>query len=322
MRGVPIRVLLAGVLATVALSATAEAAPIVFGSQLTGKFAAAELTASGTLAMTALPQPALAASPVNGVIVRWTVIDTKGAAIRLRVLRPAGPLTFLGAGVSAPVAITSAARQTFVTSVPIAVGDLIGIDGAKGDEFGVGETSPGSLLIGRTPPLGDGATEKFAEEGPVELAFNAEVQPVPTITGLSATSGSVTGSSLTISGTDFEGTRAVRFGSVPATFAIASEGALTVAVPPSAALGTVPVTVTTVAGTATSSFSYVGCTVPKVTGFRVKAARKKVRLADCGLGRVAKVPGAKKKRGKIRGQRPMPGTILAPDSTVKVKVVG
>ncbi len=78
---------------------------------------------------------------------------------------------------------------------------------------------------------------------------------------------------------------------------------------------------TTAAGTAASgqTFSYqaapvvpVGkCIVPKLTG-------KKLKAADCKLGRVKELNGMTSKTGKVKSQSAEPGKVLAPGSKVKV----
>ena len=70
-----------------------------------------------------------------------------------------------------------------------------------------------------------------------------------------------------------------------------SEGQITATAPRSATLSAVPVTVTTVAGSATSSqaFTYRGCKVPRLKGKKLKAAKKKVRKGNCKLSKVKKL---------------------------------
>jgi hypothetical protein len=154
----------------------------------------------------------------------------------------------------------------------------------------------------------------------VELGFNAEVQPAPTIASLGVTKGSITGgTSVTISGTDFERTSPVDFGSTPAaSFTVQNEGTITAITPPAAGVGSVPITVTTAAGAAKSptSFAYEGCVVPKLKGKTLKAAKKKLARASCKLG---KVKGPRGKTAKVKSQKPRPGEVLAPGSKVNVK---
>jgi len=82
--------------------------------------------------------------------------------------------------------------------------------------------------------------------------------PIPTLTSISPASGPVTGgTTVTLTGTGFTGATAVVFGILPATsFTVNSDTQITAVAPPG--LGTVPVTVTTAAGTSNGvSFTYV-----------------------------------------------------------------
>jgi PASTA domain/Divergent InlB B-repeat domain len=69
----------------------------------------------------------------------------------------------------------------------------------------------------------------------------------------------------------------------------------------------------TVVGPTTVTANFGGCVVPKVKGKRVKKAKKRLRNADCRLGKVKGQKG-----GKVKKQKPKPGTVLPVDSTVKV----
>ncbi|MBF6296968.1 IPT/TIG domain-containing protein [Nocardia amamiensis] len=81
---------------------------------------------------------------------------------------------------------------------------------------------------------------------------------IPAIVSISPSTGPVTGGVLvTLTGTGFTGTTAVNFGATPATFFIALSDTSIIALAPPGT-GTVPVTVTTAAGTSAGvSFTYV-----------------------------------------------------------------
>ncbi|WP_082393106.1 IPT/TIG domain-containing protein [Nocardia arizonensis] len=85
--------------------------------------------------------------------------------------------------------------------------------------------------------------------------------PVPTLTSISPTSGPVTGgTTVTLTGTGFTGATAVFFGILPATsFTVDSDTQITAVAPPG--IGTVPVTVITVAG-ASNGLPYTYVLVP------------------------------------------------------------
>jgi hypothetical protein len=166
------------------------------------------------------------------------------------------------------------------------------------------------------------------------LGFNAVVQPAPVITAFGPTTGLVSvGASVVIGGTDFEGATAVKFGSIPApSFTVNSEGQI-VAVAPPAAAGAVNLSVSTIAGTATSTqpFTYSSpappptpsssdCVVPNLHGRKLRAAKKRIRKADCKLGTIKEVDGVTAKTGEVVKQNPKPGKVLAPGSKIKVKL--
>ena len=88
--------------------------------------------------------------------------------------------------------------------------------------------------------------------------------PVPTITALSATTGT-RGSSITITGTGFTWATQVQFNGVTAAFTLVNNTTITTTVPLTATSGFV--TVTSPAGTATSSNIYTVVLAPTVTSF-------------------------------------------------------
>jgi hypothetical protein len=110
---------------------------------------------------------------------------------------------------------------------------------------------------GNVPPFLAGAT---AVIGVLNVHVNVTVAALPTVTGLSPTSGPSTGGTpVTITGTAFTGATAVNFGTAPATsFTVVSNTTITATSPPaggpvltSPPPGSVNVTVTTPLGTST-----------------------------------------------------------------------
>ena len=94
--------------------------------------------------------------------------------------------------------------------------------------------------------------------------------PVPTVTGVSPTSGPSTGgTAVTITGTNFTGTSAVRFGPTAANFTVNNSTAIKATAPPGVT-GPVDVTVTSSFGTsatsAADSYTYTLPPAPTVTG--------------------------------------------------------
>jgi hypothetical protein len=301
--------------------ANAKAATVTIGSPLTATSSTISAFANLTLIDNALGEPgATLASPVTGTIVRWRITGASGAGgpFELRVLTPVGGTTYTGAGTSSPETPSSMATQTYSTNMPIAAGQMIGLDMSGADAIGAG--LPAGASFGYiAPPLMDGATaaENLTQSG--EADFNADVQPLPTVTGMSPSSGP-TGTTVTITGTNFQGTTAVSFGSTPAaSFTVVSDTELTAVAP--AGAGTVDVTVRNPgqsAVTAADRFTYtksLHCVVPKLKGKTLKVAHKALKTAHCMLG---KVNGPTAKSATVTKQKPKSGKVLPVGSKVNL----
>jgi hypothetical protein len=316
--------LVIGAVWALALSSSASASPVTIGSPLTGSFKSNICVSEPcTLAQGELPGATLTA-PITGTIIRWRMID--GASTfhyKLRVIGGSGP-TYTGAGTSAAATPAGAGIETFPTDLPIQAGQRVGIDLEAQAPLGE-KTTAGATYLYFAPPLADGATS-ISGGGSAELGFNADILPPPSIASISypAHSASVLGGgTVTIAGANFVEVKGVSFGATPASsYAVSSEGTITAVAPPSATLARVPLSVTTVAGSASSTqtFVYKGCLVPKLKGKKLKTAKKKLKAADCKVGTVRKLKGATSKTGKVKKQSPKPGKVLAPGSKVSVKL--
>ncbi len=329
-RRAPVGRLLASAIASVTslailATASAQASTITIGSVLPPGSTPTEFGAVQTFFNTALPEKgANLVSPVNGAIVRWRMQGAEGGPFFLRVLRPNGSGGYSAMGTSNPATPSGAGLQTFSTNLPIHAGDLIGVDPSNPtDKIGVTDVAGASFGFVFPPPF-DGAT--VAPSGTVsgkEVELSAEVQPAPAVGSLEPDFGPVAGgTSVKITGTDFNAASAVKFGSVPATgFTVESDTQITAIAPRSVKVGAVDVTVTTLAGTSPTvradRFYYEGCAVPKLKGKTLKAARKALRRADCKLGKVKRREG---KPGKVLKQSPKPGKVLRSGSKVSVTV--
>jgi hypothetical protein len=320
-----IRIALLATVATLALAGTAEATPIVIGSPLTGSFAPVSSNENEGTLLNLSPGEAgaHATSPVTGAIVRWHILDGKGGPFRLRVLRPVGGASYAAVGSSGPTTPFGLGLETFPVAIPIQAGDTVGIDSPKKVELGLFLT-PTSTVAYWIPPLPEGSNQAFTSSTPgAEYGFNAEVQPQPTVTGVTPASGSFNGrSAVTISGTDFTTVSAVRFGlNAAISFAVGSETQITAVAPPGTP-GTTDITVTTVAGTspvtAADQFRYTACVVPNLNAKKLKAAKKKLRKAGCKAGKVTREDGVTAKTGKVVGQSPKPGGKLKSGTKVKL----
>lgn len=268
-------------------------------------------------------------APGAGVITSWsTQVGTEpGQTLGMKVYRAIGPGTYLVVGQDGPRALTPG-LNTFPVNIPVQAGDILGIflsagaqadcfleTGLEGDQISWHE---GNVAAGGSFTVPSAFPENPYPEG--RLNISASLLPPPTIASIAPAEGPIAGASVVIAGTNFAGVSGVSFGSVPASFAVNSEGQITAIAPPSSTLGAVPVTVTTVAGSATGAqaFVYKGCKVPKLKGKKLKAAKKKIRKGDCKVGKVKKLKGATAKTGKVSKQNPKPGKILAPGSKVKI----
>ncbi len=227
-RRVPIGVALGAVVCAFVGVGSAGAAPITVGSPLTAAFTETAEDSMSTLVNSALGETgAHFASPVTGIVVRWHITQASGGPFYLSVLTPDGGATFTGVRMSAAAVPTSTSTQTFTSALPIKAGQTIGLANANdSDEIGITHSTPGSAASLFEPPVADGSTATALGSAPdTEVGFNAIVQPLPTVTGLSRHSGSTRGGKkLTIKGKNFDGTKAVMFGSKKAkSFKVVSD---------------------------------------------------------------------------------------------------
>lgn len=312
---------------SLASATTVSAATITIGSPLTTPIpekSRVHFSGPETVGNTALAEAgAHTASPISGTVVRWRIAaNSLGGPYELRVLKPDGNGGYKYGGISAPLWPNSAA-QTVTTNLPIQAGDLIGLEVPWPNSavpFAEVPNSRGGFsgLSSSPVPEGDEWGPMFEEEE-WEFGFNADVQPPPAVTSVSPSEGSIAGgTAVTITGTDFEGATVVKFGDAEAqSFTLDSETQLTAIVPSSGQVSSVPISVTTPAGTTTqpSSFDYIGCVVPRLKGLRLKAARALIRARNCAIGHPRK-RASRRKAGRIISQQPAPRSVRPPGSTV------
>jgi IPT/TIG domain-containing protein/PASTA domain-containing protein len=305
------------------IPASAEATTVTVGSPL-ALVANGTATCGGpcTWANTALGEAGTSVtSPISGVIVRWRIAPGySGGPFTLRVLHPVGGGLYAGSGTSSPGQPVGSGVNTFPTGLPVQAGDLIGLNLTVGSGIPRSSIAPGSTESAWNPALPDGSTGAPTGNFPgFELLFNADVQPQPEISSSGPESGPITGgTTVMIAGHDFSG-GSVTFGSVAAkSFTVDSDSQITAVSPPASAPGPVDIRVTTPAGTtpvvSSDKFTYTACVVPKLKGKTLKADKRKLRQADCRLG---KARGHGKKATK---QSVKPGEVLPPGSKVNVKL--
>jgi hypothetical protein len=124
-------------------------------------------------------------APTNGTIVRWRIrADSPTTAAILRVIRFSGLGNATGVSTSTVAFPPPNATSTFVTHLPIAIGDSIGLDCCMTDGYFFVNTSGGNGRSFWDPPLVDGAASRspsFSDAS--EVAINADIEPSATISG-------------------------------------------------------------------------------------------------------------------------------------------
>ncbi len=312
----------------------AGAADFTLGADLEGGYSPVPFAEAGTVVNTSVSGlGAHSVSPVNGLIVAWRIVENSvGVQYRLRVMTPIGPGQYLITGSSSVGIPPGAYEATFPTALPIAAGQTIGLDVGMNAPIGYVTPLLGAASLQWHPVPAEGLTPTGTAQPELEYGFNAEVQPVPSIASITPAHGAPAGgATVTISGADLEKASAVSFGGVPAAYTVDSEGQITATAPAHAA-GAAPISVTTIAGTGTSSqaFTYdapptatpgpapATCTVPRLKGKSLKAARRGSRAADCKLGKVTHKRGVTARSGKVNGQSPKPGKVVAAGTKVTV----
>jgi hypothetical protein len=322
----------------------ARAAIVTIGSSLTGAFSSPSTCAPGTsctFSQYSLPG-AMLASPVDGAVVRWRILGAGGGpSYKLQVLafvRDGGPLEkeYTSVRSSAPMTPIGLGLETFSTALPISAGQSIGLALGVGGRV-ADRPTPGARSMGSVGTMVDGnPTLLHVGVFNQELGFNADIQPEPTVASLSPQLGPVRGgTAVIVNGTDFEDASEVKFGDRPATsFTVDSETKITAVAPAAGESTSVPVSVTTAAGTAVAPVEYKydrtqereeqekveekHCVVPRLRGKRLKAAKGALRSAYCVLGKVRKRRGVTARTGRVVGQAQRPGLILPVASRVNL----
>lgn len=269
---------------------------------------------------------AYAVPPQGGAITTWSTLagGAAGQLLGLKVFRPIGPGTYLVVGEDAPRPLTPNGLNTFPVGIPVQSGDVIGLAVPAGSPVACRfETFYETDRIGSVKGgAAVGATVAPGEPAPRSLLnVSATILPPPVVIAFEKDAGSFKGGSrVLVFGNNFASVQGVSFGSTPApSFEANSETQITAIAPPGP-VASVPITVTTAAGSAVSAqtFAYKGCRVPRLAGSKLKAVRKRVRKADCTVGKVKKLDDATAKTGKVVRQNPKPGKLLAPGTKVNV----
>jgi hypothetical protein len=173
------RLALATVLAALG-PATAAGAATTFGPDLTAK----QATAIGCTVPKAsctyftgdqnTAAPAVTA-PFDGVVVSWQVkTGSDSDGVRLRMLHPAGPGTYVTAGTSDPAAIAGAGTFRFPARIPVVAGDVLGLDDSSNAELFATPAPTAAYYF--QPFLGAGARAPSNHIDSRELLANADIE--------------------------------------------------------------------------------------------------------------------------------------------------
>ncbi|MEU6582437.1 IPT/TIG domain-containing protein [Nocardia sp. NPDC046763] len=193
-----------------------------------------------------------AIAPAGAGTVSVTVTSTAGSSNGL-------PFTYVGV----PTVISVSPNSGPVTGGAVVTVTGTGFTSATAVSFGA---TPATLffvlsdtqILAIAPP-GTGTVQvTVTTAAGVSAGVPFTYRPVPTLSSISPATGPITGGTTVIlTGTGFTGATAVFFGILPAaSFTVNSDTQITAVTPPG--LGTVPVTVTTAAGTSSGlAFTYV-----------------------------------------------------------------
>lgn len=313
-------------------SLPAQAAPVSIGQVAPGFPPLATCTGGPSDAVqVSAPAPVTYTVPPSyTTLTSWSTAATSGGEqmMKLKVYRPVAGLTYQIVAHDGPRSLTPGVINTFPVNIPVQPGDVIGLNdqnATTAPNACLYSGSPGDALAANGPgvDIEDGSPETFGAAVP-ELRVNvsATLAQPPAVVSLNPTSGSVSGGTdVLISGHDFTGATAVRFGAAAAAaFTVASDGQLSAVSPKSASIGPVQISVITPYGQSLAvpadSFTYLGCRVPKLKGKKLPAAKKKLKSAGCKLGNVK---GPKGKKAKVTSQKQKPGAVFPPGGKVGVK---
>jgi hypothetical protein len=273
--------LLAASLGALFTAASASAAVVTIGSPLKGSFTwPTPVATTGTFVNAFLSnEKGTLISPVDGTVIGWKVSEGfEGAGFRLQIVDPLGTKveSYKGGALSAPVSLSMMPAK-FTANLPIKRGEGIGLVAAANNILGVNLDPPGGAqywsfgsILGPNPsPVGSNPVGE-------ELGFNAEILPAPTVSGISPTRGpSAGGTKVTITGTDFAKVTKVSFGAVAAaSYKVESVNKIVAVAPPGSAGNPVALTVTTVAGSASSPGKFIYETKTAVKPAKGNGAKK------------------------------------------------
>ncbi|HEU5251922.1 MAG TPA: hypothetical protein VFU16_01180 [Solirubrobacterales bacterium] len=216
-----------GALVLLALAApapSASAKPVVIGSPLEGEFRGGQVRGAGTYFNTTFAEPqAIRSSPVDGAIIRFSILGGSGGPYRLRVLRPAGGGAYRAVASTAALTFDGGPEPHF-RAVRIQKGDTVGLDLPAEGKIAALRT-PESAYAAWAPPLpGDTPLAPTGSFSGIELGFNAVVLPQPTVSIVAPLSLPFDkGGEVRIHGKDFRRVKQVTFGRTSVRYRVVSE---------------------------------------------------------------------------------------------------
>jgi YVTN family beta-propeller protein len=269
-------------IATGAFGATVDFPRFVYDAELAADGAWIEAVDVGS--------SALVRAPVSDPSA-WTSTPVGSSAWAL-ALSPDGSLAYVTDSDLDVLHVVETATGTVLDSIPVGampLGVVVSPDGTRGYVAAYGDraVSVVDLVVGATiatVPLAQGAEEvAVSPDGATVYAvgYDSRMLTAIDVAGVRPTVGAVSpdhgpvagGTTVGLTGSDFDGTTAVTFGGVAGTdLSIAPDGrSLTVVTPPAAAAGVVDIVIQHAAGDT------------PVGSFRYDAAGGGVRLADTGV---------------------------------------
>lgn len=127
-------------------------------------------------------------SPVNGTVTRFSIRtgqtgQAESFTFRLGRLDPSGGFDGFGAGTGPTATVNTEAIHNFPANLPIAIGDMVGIDTEKTSAISDTECGTGGSFVTYFPTLDDGGTPREADaNGGCELLVQATVDPDDDVT--------------------------------------------------------------------------------------------------------------------------------------------
>jgi hypothetical protein len=109
------------------------------------------------------PAGVTVAAPFNGVLVRWAIVTSGSTQTwRLRTVREVLPAMFVASASGPAESVAPGAERSFATRLPIAEGDLIGVDGPASALAPLAFQSGGGTNSRFNPPLLEGDPARSA----------------------------------------------------------------------------------------------------------------------------------------------------------------